>query len=401
MSTLSIDIVRQNLIHYAPELHLTDDAITRITNDILEHLGTQKVYKVPKALSPCKIRIIPSGDISKGPRVMIYLAITQQSGFKVYYRAKDLLDQAPIKTSDSALGEQTIASSRVEERYSCLLENESEIIKILASDPESEKYVSHTDFISVPIGYHGSNKNKRDTVKMLTIQDGVRIDLVDFEEKQGLTSEYCLKFSLKILEILSYLKSKGIVYGDVKADNFIVVPDPTDDRLPLTIKLTDFYLSRMLSSPLKITWNSFISPELAKAHLAKLEQIKDPSVDESLLNSLFNNILQCQTYENDGWSAGVLLALLCKSFLSMSTQGKISAIYSPISQDIEEQTEKIAQIDPKKWLDKPVDMSFETIIYRLLAYNPQERMPIEEARDLFKVIRVRFLEKTHAAAALA
>ncbi|MBI5346391.1 MAG: protein kinase [Chlamydiae bacterium] len=388
MSTLCVENVRKNLRRYAIEQE--DDAICIITDYILQHLDTQKVHKVSKILSTRKIRIIPSSDISKSPHVMIYLTVIARGSFKVVYDVKNLLNEP----SDPAHIRKIIASVRVPKEYEPLLEDESGIIQFLASDPESEKYVIHTDVITKPTEYHGTNEKKKDTVKMLMIQDKALMDLVIFWEQGRLTNAYRLKFCLKILEILSYLKSKGIVYGDVKAENFLVVPDPTDKEWPYTLKVTDFGLSSTEKTIPKTALNAFISPELAIANFARRQTLlKDPNLEQSLRHVLFNNVIQYQTHENDAWSAGVLLALLCQSFLSKSTQNKVYAIYSPILKDKHQQIEKIAQIDPTHWLDEPKEMSFEGLISRLLAYDPQKRLPIEAARDLFKEMREGFLER--------
>ena len=117
---------------------------------------------------------------------------------------------------------------------------------------------------------------------------------------KGLREGDCLKYALEVAEALRFIHSRGIVHGDIKPENILVVNG--------VVKLTDFNMATKLlaaasSSRLAACTPGYCAPEQLYADLRK-EAVEGGFENRIDVYQLGNVMLECLTGETiDGYDA--------------------------------------------------------------------------------------------------
>lgn len=211
----------------------------------------------------------------------------------------------------------------------------------LALEAAIYSYVSHPNIVKM----EGLVCSPKKTSILMELCDE---DLHTKSEREKVDVLKCIR---EMTDVLDYLDSRDIVYGDVKLENILILGD--------VFKLADFGQSCFRSRP------------IYKAHGTR--GYRAPEV------SLCNNV----SLKSDLWSLGVLTFVLITNYLpfdelcyrkkhSIDSEeigtGKVKEVYDMIELKL--------RID--KFLKDPVEKDF---ISRLIVVNPNKRMTIAEIKN--------------------
>ena len=161
------------------------------------------------------------------------------------------------------------------------------------------------------------------------------------EQQIHLTLEEVSNLMIKVLEALHYAHSKGVVHRDVKPSN-IMRTDSSD------VKIADFGIARIESS--KLTQHGTV---IGTPGYMSPEQLMGQQVD----------------YRSDIFSCGILLYELLTGESAFSSTNTTSTMYKVVH----------TELPPASKICPTVPVSFDLVLAKALAKNPEERFGSAQA----------------------
>jgi len=200
----------------------------------------------------------------------------------------------------------------------------------------------------------------------ITMEYLAGVSLREYLQQQRLSIQQILRLMVLLCRAIEFIHSRGILHRDIKPANIMVCREP--EGQDQTIKLMDFGLSDFHSAErlkLKGTLN-FLAPELIQlqhgeeTHLSKMES--DISTFDDPSGIIYGEL----DYRVDIYAAGITFYSLLtrRTFFDPDTPKYIVSVL---------QDPDLFQKRTEKALQEIGDTRLQTIISKMIAYDPRER----------------------------